>query len=162
MCVILHIIWILRLFTLYWQLMRQWAYLPKNSLNKSRHYPNGSVCYSPMLCLWNKNSNLNGNNWNYHILLYDWNDITWWRHQMETFSALLALCTGNSPVTGKFPSQRPMTRNFVVYFDLRLNKRLSKWWGWDLRRHRAHHDVTVIKDQYVTGVRSLDMRVFFR
>ena len=113
-----------------------------------------------MLCLWNKNSNLNGNNWNYHILLYDWNDITWWRHQMETFSALLALCTGNSPVTGEFPSQRPMTRNFVVYFDLRLNKRLSKWWGWDLRRHCAHHDVTVIKDQYVTGVRSLDMRVF--
>ena len=30
---------------------------------------------------------------------------TWWRHQMETFSALLALCEGNSPVTGEFPSQ---------------------------------------------------------
>ena len=28
---------------------------------------------------------------------------TWWRHQMETFSALLAICTGNSPVTGEFP-----------------------------------------------------------
>ena len=28
----------------------------------------------------------------------------WWRHQMETFSALLALCAGNSPVTGEFPS----------------------------------------------------------
>ena len=27
----------------------------------------------------------------------------WWRHQMETFSALLALCAGNSPVTGEFP-----------------------------------------------------------
>ena len=35
----------------------------------------------------------------------------WWRHQMETFSALLAICD--------------------VYFDLRPNKRLSKqWWGW--------------------------------
>ena len=28
---------------------------------------------------------------------------TWWRHQMEAFSALLALCAGNSPVTGEFP-----------------------------------------------------------
>ena len=37
----------------------------------------------------------------------------WWRHQMETFSALLALCAGNSPVTGEFPSQRPVTRSFV-------------------------------------------------
>ena len=31
---------------------------------------------------------------------------TWWSHQMETFSALLALCVANSPVTGEFPSQR--------------------------------------------------------
>ena len=28
-----------------------------------------------------------------------------WRHQMETFSALLALCVGNSPVTGEFPTK---------------------------------------------------------
>ena len=37
----------------------------------------------------------------------------------------------NSPVTGEFPTQRPVTRSFDVFFDLRLNKRLSKqWWGW--------------------------------
>ena len=55
---------------------------------------------------------------------------SWWRHQMETFSALLALCVGNSPVTGEFPSQRPVLRSFDVFFDLRLNKRLSKqWWA---------------------------------
>ena len=57
---------------------------------------------------------------------------SWWRHQMETFSALLDLCAGNSPVTGEFPSQRPVTPSFDVFFDLRLNKRLSKqswcWW----------------------------------
>ena len=57
---------------------------------------------------------------------------TWWRHQMETFSALLALCAGNSPVTAEFPSQRPVKRSFDVFFDLCLNKRLSKqswcWW----------------------------------
>ena len=50
---------------------------------------------------------------------------------METFSALLSLCAGNSQVTGEFPSQRPVTRNFDVFFDMRLNKRLSKQsWGW--------------------------------
>ena len=52
--------------------------------------------------------------------------LTWWRHQMETFSSLLALCEGNSPVTGEFPSQRPVTRSFDVFIDLHLNKRLSK------------------------------------
>ena len=56
---------------------------------------------------------------------------TWWRHQMETFSVLLALCAGNSTVSGEFPSQRPVTRSFDVFFDLRLDKRLSKQsWGW--------------------------------
>ena len=55
----------------------------------------------------------------------------WWRHQMETFSALLAICARNSPVPGEFPTQRPVTRTFDVFFDLRPNKRLSKqWWGW--------------------------------
>ena len=55
----------------------------------------------------------------------------WWRHQMETFSALLALCGGKSPVPGEFPSQRPVMRNFDVFFDLCLNNRLSiQSWGW--------------------------------
>ena len=45
---------------------------------------------------------------------------------METFPALLDLCAGNSPVNGEFPSQRPVTRNFDVFFDFRLKKRLSK------------------------------------
>ena len=57
--------------------------------------------------------------------------LSWWRHQMETFSALLAICAENSPVPGEFPTQRPVTRSFDVFFDLRLNKRLSKQsWGW--------------------------------
>ena len=58
------------------------------------------------------------------------NHSTWWRHQMETFSALLALCAGISPVTGEFPAQRPVTQSFDV-FHLCLNKQLSKQsWGW--------------------------------
>ena len=56
----------------------------------------------------------------------------WWRHQMETFSALLALCAGNSDTgPGEFPAQRPVTQNFDVFFDLRPNKRLSNQaWSW--------------------------------
>ena len=63
---------------------------------------------------------------------------------METFSALLAICAGNLPAPGEFPTQRPVTRSFDVYFDLRPNKWLSKQsWGWwfetlscSLWRHR--------------------------
>ena len=48
-----------------------------------------------------------------------------------TFSALLTLCVGNSPVIGEFPAHKPVTRSFDVFFDLRLNKRLSKQsWDW--------------------------------
>ena len=50
---------------------------------------------------------------------------------METRSALLAICAENSPVPGEFPAQRPVTRSFDDFFDLRLNKRLNKQsWGW--------------------------------
>ena len=62
--------------------------------------------------------------------------LSWWRHQIETFSTLLALCAGNSPVTCQFPSQRPVARSFGVFFYLCpnkrfMNKRLSKQsWGW--------------------------------
>ena len=39
-------------------------------------------------------------------------------------------------VTGEFPAQRPVTRSFDVFYDLRLNKRLSKQsWGWWFETH---------------------------
>ena len=44
----------------------------------------------------------------------------------EAFSALLAFCKRNQPITGAFLSQRPVTRSFDVFFDVRLNKRLNK------------------------------------
>ena len=56
--------------------------------------------------------------------------VTWWRHQMETYSALLTICAGNSPVPGEFPTQRPVTQSFHVFFDLCPNKRSKQWWGW--------------------------------
>ena len=52
--------------------------------------------------------------------------VSWWRHQTETFSALLALCAGNSPVT-------VWTNGWVSSRD-----------AGDLRRHRAHYDGTVM------------------
>ena len=70
---------------------------------------------------------------------------------METFSAILAFCAGNSPVTGEFLAQRPVTRSFGVFFDLRLNKCLSKQWRrwW---RHLAHYDVIVMKCRIVIQI----------
>ena len=73
--------------------------------------------------------------WPMFIKLYD---AIWWRHQMETFFALLALCEGNPPVTGGFPSQKPVSLMFSL---------ISAWInGWannqdsdDLRRHRAYY-----------------------
>ena len=62
---------------------------------------------------------------------------------METFSTLLAIFAGNSPVPGEFPAQRPVRRNFDVFFDMCLNKLLSKQAG-DLRRHHAHYDAIVM------------------
>ena len=68
-----------------------------------------------------------------------------WRHQMETFSMSPALCEGNPPVTGGFPSQRPVKQSFDVFF-------ICAWttcWAnnrdaGDFRRHHAHYDVTVV------------------
>ena len=81
---------------------------------------------------------------------------------METFSALLVLCARNSPVTGEFPSQRPVTRSFDVFFDLRLNKRLSKksrrrWFETPLRSLWRHCNVnsTPCSQALATG---LEMR----
>ena len=62
---------------------------------------------------------------------------------METFSALLALCAENSPVTGEFPSQRPVTQSFDVFFDGSINNREAG----DSIHHRAHYEVTVMSQQ---------------
>ena len=69
-------------------------------------------------------------------------DIAWWRNQMETFSALLALCAG------EFPAQRPVTQSFEVSS---IWARINNGWvnnrkAGDLRRHRAHYDVIVMGD----------------
>ena len=71
--------------------------------------------------------------------------ISWWRHQIETFSALLAIYAGNSPVTGEFLAQRPVTRSFDVFLSApRISVWVNKGEAGDLRRYRAHYDVILM------------------
>ena len=58
----------------------------------------------------------------------------WFGYIIMTTSSNGNICGRNSPVTGEFPSQRPVTQSFDVFFDLRLNKRLRepsrrRWFG---------------------------------
>ena len=79
---------------------------------------------------------------------------------METFSALLALCAGNSPVTGEFYSQRPVTGSFDVFF---IFARISGWVNndeaGDVRRHRANYDVTVMNKAHVQHFAVINIQV---
>ena len=80
---------------------------------------------------------------------------------METFSALLAISARNSPASGEFPTQRPVTRSCDVFFDLCLNKRFSREAG-DLRRYRAHYDVTVMHNiQSYEQLKMISNQIFF-
>ena len=70
-----------------------------------------------------------------------------WYHQMETFSTLLSFCTANSPLTGEFPSQRPVTQIFEVSLVcVCTNGGANNRDAGDLRRHRHHYDVTVMRN----------------
>ena len=134
-------------FSVIWILKVHWFPLKKSQIQSDGNLPQASVCQ--VFILWTPSESL----FSIAELRGEYSCIskhhirpmchkTWWRHQMEPFSALLAICAGNSPVPGEFPAQRPVTRSFDVLFDLRLIKRLPKQsWGWWLRRHRAHYDV---------------------
>ena len=70
---------------------------------------------------------------------------TWLRQQVETFSALLALCEENPPVTGGFSPTKASDAELWFFIYAWTN-------GWeinrdagDLGRHRAHYDVTVMR-----------------
>ena len=83
-----------------------------------------------------------GRKWlNHHMNLRE----PWWRHQMETFSALLAICAGNSPVPVNFPHKGQwrgalMFALICVWIIAWVNNRKAS----DLRRYRLHYDVIVM------------------
>ena len=69
---------------------------------------------------------------------------------METFSALLAICAGNSPVNAKFPTQRPVMRSFDASLICAwINGLVNNREAGDLRRHRARYDITVVQARVV-------------
>ena len=62
----------------------------------------------------------------------------WWRHQMETYSALLALCAENSAHKGQW--RGALMSSLISAW---LNDWVENRDAGDSRRHRAHYDVTV-------------------
>ena len=70
---------------------------------------------------------------------------SWWRHQMEIFSVLLACYAGNSPVTSDSP-HKGQWRGALLHCLIFTwnNSWANNWDADDLRRHRANYDVTVI------------------
>ena len=73
----------------------------------------------------------------------------WWRHQMETFSALLALCAGNSPVPVNSP-HKGQWRGALVFSLIYawINDWVNNREAGDLRRQRNHYDVIVMAPGY--------------
>ena len=71
--------------------------------------------------------------------------ITWWRHQMETFSALLAICAGNSSALVHFPHKGQWRGALMIsLISAWINGLVINRVAGDLRRHRAHYDITVM------------------
>ena len=77
-------------------------------------------------------------------------NLAWWRHQMETFSALLALCAGNSPIPANSPHKGQWRG--ALMFSL-ICARIKHWVNnreaGDLRRHRGHYDVNVMSSHHL-------------
>ena len=68
----------------------------------------------------------------------------WWRHPMESFSALLAICAGNSPVPVKSPHKDQWRGALMFLICAWINGWVSNREAGDLRRHRDHYDVLVM------------------
>ena len=69
---------------------------------------------------------------------------SWWRHQMETFSALLALCAGNSLVPVNYP-HKGQWRGALMFSLICawINRWVNNGEAGDFRRYRTHYDVIV-------------------
>ena len=83
----------------------------------------------------------------FHLMTSSWGKgtIPWWRHQMETFSALLALCAGKSPVpvnsTHKGQWRGALMFSLICVW---INVWVNTLEDGDLRRHLDHYDVSVM------------------
>ena len=93
-----------------------------------------------------------GDNTELHTLMDGrmYNSVSWWRHQMETFSVLLAICAGNSLVTGEFRAHKGQWREALMFslIWVWINGWVNSHEAGYLRRHRAHYDVTVMENVF--------------
>ena len=97
-----------------------------------------SYCYCCLLQL------TVSNNWKCFRWAYSFLP-TRWRHQMKIFFGLLAICVRNSQVSGEFPSQRPVSGDFDVFFELHLNNDwVNNHEAGDLRHYHAHYDIILM------------------
>ena len=80
----------------------------------TKRYGNLPLAFS--ICLID---NIGNNNISSTIVKCFLNTYPWWRHQMETFYTSLAICVGNSPVTGEFPTQRHVSADVLVLMGYR-------------------------------------------
>ena len=83
------------------------------------------------------------------ILLIPCQQLTWWRHRMETFSALLTFCAGNSPVPVNSP-HKGQWRGALMFSLIwtSTNGLVNNREAGDLRRHRAHYVIVMICSRY--------------
>ena len=85
--------------------------------------------------------------------------IAWWRHQMETFSALLALCAGNSPVPVNSPHKGQWRGTLMLSLICHwINGWVNNREAGDLRRHQAHYDV-IVMSQHIDRVQLCTMKL---
>ena len=107
---------------------------------------------SDSFCFWHKSWLINKyfardwtrNSCDWQTLIADRN-VSWWRHEMETFSALLAICAGNSPVPVNSPHKGQWRR--ASMFSLTcvwINDWVNNRKAGDLRHYRTHYDVIVM------------------
>ena len=87
-----------------------WNYLCQQCMKISNSYIQCQYWFTIDSIQWN---NTNNSQWIFSLSSHVFKHITWWCHQMETFSVLLAICAGNSPVPGEFPTQGPVDGAFM-------------------------------------------------
>ena len=84
---------------------------------------------------------------------------SWWRHQMETISALLAFSAVNSPVTGEFTSQRASDAELWCFLICAWIKSANNGDDGEIRRHRAHYDVTIMGVLLLFSTRDINVNI---
>ena len=122
-----------------------WNLQIESVLNDPTRWPR----FCPSLLWWHVSVQVMWNRIEAHRI-HETTELTWWRHQMEIFSALLVLWVrGNSPVTGE--SQRRGALMFSLIWAW-TNSWVNNRDAGDLRRNRAHYDVIVMKVQAAHGM----------